>query len=108
MLRNTASKLLLKWFGVGLICQLLFGCVTTQLAQATSPLFVLPTVSSALTSNDTPNEITRAQAANSPLCRLGINVSSFTNAPFYVSDFDVTPLRIGWYVDYRASQSAPA
>src|SRR5689334_2525086 len=44
----------------------------------------------------------------SPLCRFGINVSSFPDNPFYVADFDLTPLRVGWYIDYRAAPSAPA
>ncbi len=57
-----------------------------------------------------------AMAENlSPLCRFGLNVAASLSlspgAPpsqFYVDDFDLTPLRAGWYVDYRAAVSAPA
>ena len=54
-------------------------------------------------------------AAATPLCRFGLNVAaSFSASPstppseFYVDDFDLTPLRAGWYVDYRGAVSAPA
>ena len=56
-----------------------------------------------------------ATAAENPLCRFGLNVAaSFSLSPstpptqFYVDDFDLTPLRTGWYVDYRGAVSAPA
>jgi hypothetical protein len=43
-----------------------------------------------------------------PLCRLGINVSSFPDHKFYINDFDVAPLRVGWFIDYRAEPSPAA
>jgi hypothetical protein len=47
-------------------------------------------------------------AAPPPLCRFGINVSSVTGATRLVDDFDIAPLRAGWFVDYRATLSPPA
>jgi len=46
-----------------------------------------------------------AQADTSPLCRFGVNVSGNSNTT--VSSFDINALRIGWYIDYKAS-AAPA
>lgn len=43
-----------------------------------------------------------------PLCRFGVNVSSFPDHAFYIDDFDIAPLRAGWYLDYRATPSPAA
>lgn len=51
--------------------------------------------------------VVKAQTGE-PLCRFGINVSSFPDRAFYIDDFDIAPLRAGWYVDYRATPSPPA
>lgn len=45
---------------------------------------------------------------DAPLCRLGLNVSSFPNNGFYIDNFDIAPLRVGWYIDYRATPSPAA
>src|SRR3954454_9298714 len=97
---NPLSKHLLRWFAFILFCQLLLGCITSQVAQATSPLQpgAAAVTDVSPVSGETP----------APLCRLGINVSSFNPPNFYISDFDIAPLRVAWYIDYRANPSAPA
>lgn len=47
-------------------------------------------------------------AQGEPLCRFGVNVSSFTETSFYIDDFAIAPLRAGWYLDYRATPSPAA
>lgn len=46
-------------------------------------------------------------AATTPLCRFGVNVDYAEVGGKDVSDFNLAPLRAGWYIDYLA-QSAPS
>lgn len=82
---------------------ILAACQTPPLMQATSPLLAMRSIRPV-------DMVQSAKAADNlaPLCRLGLNVSSFVDAPFYIDNFDIAPLRAGWYIDYRAAPSAPA
>jgi hypothetical protein len=82
-----------------LLAALLAGCVSIQ----PSPLVLAMPVLAAL-----PQLEVKPEAEAEPLCRLGINVSSFADAPFYIDDFDIAPLQAGWYIDYRAAPSPAA
>lgn len=40
-------------------------------------------------------------AQNAPLCRFGVNAAHSGDEK--ISDFDIASLRVGWYIDYRAT-----
>ena len=82
----------------------LAGCLAPQ----GSPLALAMPLVAAGSYEQEPQEAELAATDPAPLCRLGINVSSFAGAPFYIDDFNIIPLRAGWYIDYRAAPSPPA
>lgn len=43
------------------------------------------------------------QSAQVPLCRFGVGAQPKVS----IADFDIAPLRLGWYVDWKASASPP-
>ena len=94
------SQAYLRWICLIFACTFLAGCLAPPMLVATSPLQNVGTVSRAATQSigDDP----------APFCRLGLNVSSFPPDDFYIDDFDIAPLRAGWFIDYRATPSPAA
>jgi hypothetical protein len=89
------------WLIIGLLAMLVLGIThwtTTPAAVETVSALAAPDLS---TTSST--EFVMASNTLSPICRFGVNVTAD------IDNFDITPLRMGWYLDYsaRANPSQP-